>query len=98
MPLTSYIGYPRAPKGVQRQHGLGLGDMLRENCTKDLVVNGKTVATRAGLLSELLAEQELANTRVATAVNGQFVSEPARSHTKLKPGDRIEIVSARQGG
>ena len=72
--------------------------MLSESRTKELVVNGKPVATHAAVLSELLAEQELNNTRVATAINGQFVPEPARSNTPLKSGDRIEIVSARQGG
>ena len=72
--------------------------MLSEVCTKDLVVNGKPVSSQAAVLSELLQEQAFGNVRVATAINGQFVSEAARSKTTLNSGDRIEIVSARQGG
>lgn len=72
--------------------------MLSEVRTKDLVVNGKPVSSQAAVLSELLQEQEFGNVRVATAINGQFVAEAARSEATLKPGDRIEIVSARQGG
>ena len=72
--------------------------MLSDVATKDLVVNGKPVSSQAAVLSELLHEQELGKVRVATAINGQFVSEAARSHAALQSGDRIEIVSARQGG
>ena len=72
--------------------------MPSEVRTKELVVNGKPVSSQAAVLSELLHEQAFGNVRVATALNGQFVSAAERSHAALKPGDRIEIVSARQGG
>lgn len=72
--------------------------MLSEVRNKDLVVNGKPVSSQAAVLSELLQEQEFGTVRVATALNGQFVAAAARSHATLKSGDRIEIVSARQGG
>jgi sulfur carrier protein len=63
-----------------------------------VVVNGKEVETAAHVLADLVAEQALAGQKVATAVNGQFVAAAAREATALKPGDRIEIVSPRQGG
>ena len=66
-----------------------------------VVVNGKSVETRAQHLGELLSEQALpggAGGKVATAINGAFVPALARDTTALKPGDRIEIVSPRQGG
>jgi len=36
--------------------------------------------------------------KVATAVNGRFVSAPARAATELKDGDQVEIVAPMQGG
>ena len=36
--------------------------------------------------------------KVATALNGDFVPERMRASTPVSPGDRVEIVSARQGG
>ena len=49
-------------------------------------------------LDGLLTEQGFAGLKVATALNGDFVPERAREVTKLTGGDRIEVVSARQGG
>ena len=64
----------------------------------DVVLNGKAIATAARVLSELVAEHVLADAKVATALNGNFVAEVSRSATPLQPGDSIEIVSPRQGG
>ena len=64
----------------------------------ELLLNGRPAATAARMLSDLLAEQDFAGVKVATAVNGHFVSEGRRATTVLSPGDRVEIVSARQGG
>jgi sulfur carrier protein len=36
--------------------------------------------------------------KVATAVNGDFVSAASRAQRLLSPDDRIEIVAPRQGG
>ncbi|MGL4395293.1 MAG: sulfur carrier protein ThiS [Hyphomicrobium sp.] len=63
-----------------------------------VVVNGKATNTTARLLSDLVVEFAGAATRVATALNGAFVPETARAVTALNPGDKIEIVSPRQGG
>ena len=62
-----------------------------------LIVNGAEMMVGAETLAVLLLEVGFAG-RVATAVNGQFVPERARSETKLQPGDKIEIVTPRQGG
>jgi len=63
-----------------------------------VVLNGEPATTRAATLAELVAEQNLAGLKVATAHNGAFVPERARTGTPLAAGDRIEIVSPRQGG
>lgn len=64
----------------------------------EIIVNGRGITTRAGTLAALLAEQGLAEAKVATALNGDFVPERARAATPVGAGDRVEIVSARQGG
>jgi len=64
----------------------------------ELIVNGRKSATGARTLAELVAECELSDAKVATALNGHFVPEARRASTALEAGDRIEIVSARQGG
>jgi sulfur carrier protein len=64
----------------------------------ELVVNGRKIASEARTLAALVEECGLANAKVATAVNGQFVPEARRATTALDSGDRVEIVSARQGG
>lgn len=63
-----------------------------------VVINGRGVTTAAATLDGLLAEQGFAGLKVATALNGDFVPERARSANALTSGDRIEVVSARQGG
>ena len=63
-----------------------------------LIVNGAAMDAAAVTLAELLIEAGFAGVRAATAVNGVFVPERARSETKLNPGDRIEILTPRQGG
>ena len=64
----------------------------------DLIVNGRKSPTASRTLAELLDEHELSEAKVATALNGHFVSEARRASTELQTGDRVEIVSARQGG
>jgi len=61
-------------------------------------VNGQHVETDAGVLSELVVRHSGTAVRVATAVNGRFVPAAARASTRLAPGDKVEIVSPRQGG
>lgn len=63
-----------------------------------IVVNGEPLMTEAPTLAELVVEAGFTDLRVATAVNGDFVPERARAARKLAEGDRVEIVSPRQGG
>ncbi|HRD77075.1 MAG TPA: sulfur carrier protein ThiS [Hyphomicrobiaceae bacterium] len=66
--------------------------------TLAIFVNGEPTASHAGTLAELVASLGHGGARVATALNGDFVPEKRRPDTRLSPGDRVEIVSPRQGG
>ncbi len=63
-----------------------------------LAVNGAAAHVCARSLADLLDELGYGGQKVATAVNGEFVSEKMRATTALSPGDQIEIVAPRQGG
>lgn len=63
-----------------------------------VTVNGSDVETGAPDLAALIVELDFVGERVATAVNGEFVRREARTSVRLTSGDRIEILSARQGG
>jgi sulfur carrier protein len=64
----------------------------------EIILNGEPHETGAQTLSALCAALGFEGARIATAVNGAFVSAAARGRTALKPNDRVEIVSPRQGG
>jgi len=72
--------------------------MLDPMKTIEVIVNGRKSATAARTLAELIDEHAFSDVKVATALNGHFVAEPRRATTELEAGDRVEIVSARQGG
>ncbi|VTZ23324.1 Thiamine biosynthesis protein ThiS [Methylocella tundrae] len=61
-------------------------------------VNGKRLEAAADTLAALLRELDYDDHHVATALNQKFVRRTDRSETRLKEGDKIEIVSPRQGG
>jgi sulfur carrier protein len=63
-----------------------------------LVVNGDLQEVPAATLAEALQSLDLAEAKVATALNGEFVPARARAATLVKDGDRVEIVAPRQGG
>ena len=63
-----------------------------------LVVNGEPQDVPAATLAEALQSLDLAEAKVATALNGEFVPARAREATTLKDGDRVEILAPRQGG
>ncbi|MEL6289337.1 MAG: sulfur carrier protein ThiS [Pseudomonadota bacterium] len=52
----------------------------------------------AATLAELCDALGFGDARVATAVNGDFVSRTQRAERQLQADDRIEIVAPRQGG
>lgn len=61
-------------------------------------VNGEQHEVTATHLGNALAELGWSEGRVATALNGSFVPATARDETALSPGDRIEVLTAMQGG
>ena len=63
-----------------------------------ILVNGEPVATDACTLAELCANLGFGETKVATAINGSFISSAKRGVTRLAPKDEVEIVAPRQGG
>ncbi|MGA7457894.1 MAG: sulfur carrier protein ThiS [Methyloceanibacter sp.] len=63
-----------------------------------ILLNGEAYATDAKTLDELCARLGLAEAKIATAVNGNFVASVARPAIELAPADEIEIVAPRQGG
>ena len=83
-------------------------DMLRDLHMRDagaalgahhkIALNGVPFETAAQTLAELLVEAGFAASKVATALNGEFVAEGQRDKTRLSHGDRVEIVAPRQGG
>ncbi|WP_018387267.1 sulfur carrier protein ThiS [Ancylobacter sp. FA202] len=63
-----------------------------------IIVNGEPADTAAGTLAGLLAELEMADAIVATALNGDMVRAARRGATPLAEGDRVEILAPMQGG
>ena len=63
-------------------------------------VNGQSEKLEAATLEVLLAEKavDTAQRGIAVALNGTVVPRAAWPATPLRPGDRVEIVRARQGG
>ncbi|MBP1851899.1 sulfur carrier protein ThiS [Rhizobium halophytocola] len=63
-----------------------------------LTVNGESVSITATTLAELLAALDYEGNWLATAVNGELVHREDRAEHELADGDRIEILSPKQGG
>ena len=63
-------------------------------------VNGESEPLGAPTLEALLAEKavDTGARGIAVALNGAVVARAAWRDTRLQPGDRVEIVRARQGG
>jgi sulfur carrier protein len=63
-------------------------------------LNGQDELLAVGTLAALLEEKavDAAQRGIAVAINGEVVPRAAWAATVLRPGDRVEIVSARQGG
>jgi sulfur carrier protein len=64
----------------------------------ELTINGERQLVAAGTLEGALIELGFGAVKVATALNGDFVPAGRRGLVQLKAGDKIEIVTARQGG
>jgi len=63
-----------------------------------IVLNGEAFSAQSSDLDALLAELDYEPALVATAVNETFVRAKERSATPLREGDRVEILTPRQGG
>ncbi|TCQ82113.1 sulfur carrier protein [Ochrobactrum sp. BH3] len=63
-----------------------------------IVLNGAVFETTSTNLSALLAEIELDEAVVATALNGEFIPGDERETTLIGEGDRIEVLAPMQGG
>ena len=61
-------------------------------------VNGEAREVAASQLDAVLAELGWGEAKVATALNGTFVPAATRGETLLSDGDRLEVLSAMQGG
>jgi sulfur carrier protein len=61
-------------------------------------VNGNPQDITGPTLADALTELGWTQARVATALNGDFIPKTARSQTRLKPGDRLEVLAPMQGG
>jgi sulfur carrier protein len=63
-----------------------------------LIVNGESRQAKASSVRALLSELEYEGGFFAVAVNQNVVPRRAWDESVLKDGDKIEIVSPRQGG
>ena len=63
-----------------------------------IILNGAPAEINKATLAEAMIELGYVERLFATAVNGEFVRAPSRITCVLKNGDRVEIVSPRQGG
>ncbi|MEM6407978.1 MAG: sulfur carrier protein ThiS [Pseudomonadota bacterium] len=63
-----------------------------------LQLNGTPIEAQVQTLADLLTAQGYGEARVATAVNGTFVSAPMRATYSLNDGDQVEVLAPMQGG
>jgi sulfur carrier protein len=63
-----------------------------------IIVNGRNKDIAATRLDRLLGELDHEGTHVAVAVNDLVVPRAQWAATELNSGDRIEIITPRQGG
>ena len=61
-------------------------------------INGVAKDVTSTNLTAVLHEAGYGDARVATAVNGNFVSVGQRESCSIEAGDQVEIVAPRQGG
>ncbi len=63
-----------------------------------ITLNGEPREISSTSLAAALDELGYGGAKVATAVNEDFVPTAMRPGTQLSAGDRIEVVTPRQGG
>lgn len=63
-----------------------------------LLLNGAPINAQVTTLADLLVAEGFGGAKVATAVNGTFVSAPERADYALSAGDAVEVLAPMQGG
>ena len=63
-----------------------------------VIVNGEGADVRSANVAALLSELDFPFTQVAIAVNQRVVPRGRWADTALAAGDKIEIITPRQGG
>lgn len=63
-----------------------------------ILVNAESQEVSAQVLGDILNELGYGDAKIATALNEVFVAKSARAQTKVAAGDRLEVVTPRQGG
>ena len=63
-----------------------------------IIVNGDQHDIDSETLALALDRLGYGGKKIATAVNGRFVSATARPKLKLADGDKVEVVAPMQGG
>lgn len=63
-----------------------------------VTVNGEGVDVAAARVSDLLRELDYEGSHLAVAVNQRVVPRGSWAATTLRGGDRVEILTPRQGG
>jgi sulfur carrier protein len=71
---------------------------MPSNVPITIELNGQATTVVVATLAELVTHLGHGDRRIATARNGHFIPSALRATTPLEPGDRIEILSPRQGG
>lgn len=66
--------------------------------TVDIIINGVERSLVVEVVEDLIASLSLPDRGVAIAVNDSVVPKARWNKTKLEPGQRIEILTAVQGG
>jgi sulfur carrier protein len=74
--------------------------MTQATAKVSIHVNGQDEVLAVPTLAALLEEKavDVAQRGIAVALNGAVVPRAAWAGTPLRPGDKVEIVRARQGG
>ncbi|GAB7183667.1 sulfur carrier protein ThiS [Kitasatospora sp. Ki12] len=94
--MTESTPHDTAPHNTP-PHGTATADTAPAEIA--LTVNGRPRAVAAtATLAEVVATVSRANTGVAAALNEAVVPRGSWSGTRLSAGDRVEILTAVQGG
>ena len=79
---------------------MNASDVSRRTDSATLQLNGKEIESTAATLVELLAEQGLdpAKPGIAVALNDSVIPRSTWTDCRINGGDRVEIITAMQGG